>query len=132
MRKDSFGSYTYHPLNERIKRILLRNFNILSSDPETRAVFPQPPLVAYRRDSNLGDILVHTSDSSQFSFQAVHLRAYTLAAALAIIFLATLVSVALDTHLPSRRHSLAKRLAWSTASPVTVAPPSISAKQGVL
>ena len=41
---------TYHPLNERIKRILLRNFNILSSDPETRAVFPEPPLVAYRRE----------------------------------------------------------------------------------
>ena len=61
---------TYHPLNERIKRILLRNFNILSSDPETRAVFPQPPLVAYRRDSNLRDILVHTSDKSQSSFQA--------------------------------------------------------------
>ena len=39
---------TYHPLNERMKRILFRNFNILSSDPETRAVFPQPPLVTYR------------------------------------------------------------------------------------
>ena len=57
---------TYHPLNKRIKRILLRNFNILSSDPETRAVFPQPPLVAYR----LRDILVHTLESSQSSFQA--------------------------------------------------------------
>ncbi|CAH3190924.1 unnamed protein product [Porites evermanni] len=62
---------TYHPLNERIKRILLRNFNILSSDPETRAVFPQSPLVAYHRDSSLRDILVHTSDSSQSSVQAV-------------------------------------------------------------
>ena len=61
---------SYHPLNERIKRILLRNFNILSSDPETRAVFPQPALVAYCRDSNLRDSLVHTSDSSQSSFKA--------------------------------------------------------------
>ena len=61
---------TYHPLNERIQSILLRNSKILSSDPETRAVFPQPPLVAYRRDSNLRDILVHTSDSSQPSSQA--------------------------------------------------------------
>ena len=61
---------TYHPLNERIKRILLRNFNILSSDPETRAVFPQPALVAYCHDSNLRDSLVHTSDSSQSSFKA--------------------------------------------------------------
>ena len=40
----------------------------MSSDPETRAVFPQPPLVTYRRDSNLRDILVHTSDSSQSTF----------------------------------------------------------------
>ena len=61
---------TYHPLNERIKRILLRNFNILSSDPETRAVFPQPALVTYCRDSNLRDSLVYTSDSSQSSFKA--------------------------------------------------------------
>ena len=61
---------SYHPLNERIKRILLRNFNILSSDPETRAVFPQPALVTYCRDSNLRDSLVYTSDSSQSSFKA--------------------------------------------------------------
>ena len=62
-------------------------------------------------------------------FRRVHLRAYTLAAALAITFVAILVSVALNTRLSSRRRSLAKRLA---ASPVTVALPSISAKQGVL
>ena len=46
----------------------------------------------------------------------------------AITFLATLVSVALKTLLSSRRRSLAKRLAWSTAPPVAVAVPSISAK----
>ena len=44
---------TYHPLKERINRNLLRNFNILIGDPETRKVFQQPPLVTYRRDSNL-------------------------------------------------------------------------------
>ena len=64
-------------------------------------------------------------------FRRVHLRAYTLAAALAITFVAILVSVALNTRLSSRRRSLAKRLAWSTASPVAVALPSISAEQGV-
>ena len=58
---------TYHPLNERIKKILLRNFNILSGDPETRKVFSQPPLVAYRRDSNLHDVLLRNSDSSQLN-----------------------------------------------------------------
>ena len=53
------------PLSERIKRILLSNFNILSGDPQTKEIFPQPPLVAYRRDRNVRDILVHTADHSQ-------------------------------------------------------------------
>ena len=62
-----------------------------------------------------------------------HAKSYAdYSAALTISFLATLVSVALNTLLSSRRRSLAKRLAWSTASPVAVALPSISAKQGVL
>ena len=39
---------TYHPVNERIKRILPRKFNIMAGDPETREVFPQSPLFAYR------------------------------------------------------------------------------------
>ena len=53
---------TYHPLNDRIKRILLGNFNILSADPATTEKFPRPPLVEYRRDQNVRDILVHTAD----------------------------------------------------------------------
>ena len=65
-------------------------------------------------------------------FTRVHLRAYKLAAALAITFLVTLMSVALNTLLSSRRRSLVKRLAWSAASPVAVPLPSILAKQGVL
>lgn len=60
---------TYHPLNERNKRILLRNFNILTGNPETREVFPQPPLVTHCRDSNLRDIFVRTWDCSQPSSQ---------------------------------------------------------------
>ena len=56
---------TYYLLNERIKQILLDNFNTLSSDPESKETFPQPPLVAYRRDRNLRDILVHTTNSNQ-------------------------------------------------------------------
>ena len=112
---------TYHPLNERIKRILLRNFNILPSDPETRAVFSQPRLVAYRRDSNLHDILVHTLDTANPVLRRVHPRAYMHSVSLSITFLATPTSVALNTLLSSRRRFLAKRLAWSTVSPVPVA-----------
>ena len=53
---------TYHPFNTGIRKILLDNFNILSMDPETCGIFPEPPLVSYRRDRNLRDILVHSTD----------------------------------------------------------------------
>ena len=53
---------TYHPLSSRIKHILLNNFNILMSNPTTAAIFPAPPIVAYRRHCSLRDLLVHTSD----------------------------------------------------------------------
>ena len=56
---------TFHPLSERIKRILVSNFNILSGDPQTKEIFPQPPLVAYRRGCNVRDTLVHTADRNQ-------------------------------------------------------------------
>ena len=56
---------TYHPLNGRIKRIVFSNITILLGDSETREIFPQPPMVAYRRDRNLRDIPAHTSDKRQ-------------------------------------------------------------------
>ena len=55
---------TYNPFNVETRRILLDNFNILSSDPETRRIFPEPPLVLNQRERNLGDILVHSADAS--------------------------------------------------------------------
>ena len=55
---------TYHPFNTYIKRYLLQHFRILSTDQQTRDIFPQPPIVAYKRDVNLRDILVHSTDSS--------------------------------------------------------------------
>ena len=55
---------TYHPFNTHIKRYLLQNFRILSTDLQTRDIFPQPPIVAYKRDLSLRDILVHSTDSS--------------------------------------------------------------------
>ena len=36
---------TYHPLNNRIKRILLDNFSTLTNDPATNNILPGPPLV---------------------------------------------------------------------------------------
>ncbi len=56
---------TFHPLSERIKRILVSNFSILSDDPQTKEIFPQPPLIAYRHDRNVRVTLVHTADRNQ-------------------------------------------------------------------
>ncbi|KAL9985333.1 hypothetical protein ACROYT_G007723 [Oculina patagonica] len=58
---------TFHPLSERIKRILVSNFSILSGDPQTKEIFPQPPLVAYHRDRNVRDTLVHTADRTNLA-----------------------------------------------------------------
>ena len=55
---------TYHPFNTHIKRYLLQNYRILSTDQQTRDIFPQPPVVTYKCDLSLRDILVHSTDSS--------------------------------------------------------------------
>ena len=52
---------TYHPLNSRVQRILLDNFYVIADDPATSLIFPQPPMVAFRRDDNLRTSLVHTT-----------------------------------------------------------------------
>ena len=49
---------TYNPALPRISNILRSHFNILLSSNRCREVFKQPPIVAYRRSSNLRDILV--------------------------------------------------------------------------
>ncbi|XP_078364096.1 uncharacterized protein LOC144648396 [Oculina patagonica] len=72
---------TYHPLSSGIKHILLNNFNILMSDPTTAAIFPAPPIVAYRRNCSLRDLLVHTSyrcaTDQQGTFACEHPRCRT-------------------------------------------------------
>ena len=51
---------TYHPHSSLVKNVLFRHLSLLRSDPETRSVFPNYPLVAYRRDRSLKDMLVHS------------------------------------------------------------------------
>jgi hypothetical protein len=51
---------TYHPHNLAAVKIVMSNFHILLTDPSTRDIFPDPPLVAFRRDRNLQDLLVHS------------------------------------------------------------------------
>ena len=44
---------TFHPHNNPVKAIILNNFKILQNDPETGAIFWQPPLVSFKRDKNV-------------------------------------------------------------------------------
>ena len=52
---------TYNQFNTGTKRILLDNFEMLLSDPATRRIYPELPLVSYRCDRNLKDYLVHSA-----------------------------------------------------------------------
>ena len=54
----------YNQFNTGTKRILLDNFEMLLSNPATRTIFHELPLVSYRRDRNLRDYLVHSAERS--------------------------------------------------------------------
>ena len=71
---------TYNQFNTGTKRILLDNSEMLLSDPTTCTIFPELPLVSYRRDRNLTDYLVHSaerSDSDAGTFACRHPRCLT-------------------------------------------------------
>ena len=52
---------TFHPHNIPVKQILLSNFPILQDDPKLTSLFRRPPLAAYKRDRNLGDLLIRST-----------------------------------------------------------------------
>ena len=52
---------TFHPQNLQVKNVILRNFGIVQEDPFLKAVFAKPPLVAYRRDKNIGEVVVRAA-----------------------------------------------------------------------
>ena len=52
---------TFHPRNNPVKAIILNNFKILQNDPETGAIFSQPPLISFKRDKNVGNFLVRSA-----------------------------------------------------------------------
>lgn len=49
---------THNPSLPRISNILCKLFNIVVSSTRYREVFKHPPIAAYRRNSNLRDIIV--------------------------------------------------------------------------
>ena len=52
---------TFHPHNHAVKSIILSNFKLLQNDPETGRIFPQPPLISFKRDKNVGNFLVRSA-----------------------------------------------------------------------
>ena len=54
----------FHPHNLVVKKIVQHNWNILSRDPLIGKLFSEPPLIAFKRQQNLRDMLVHSRLSS--------------------------------------------------------------------
>ena len=52
---------TFHPQNHAVKSIILRNFKLLQNDPDTVRIFSQPPLISFKRDKNIGNVLVRSA-----------------------------------------------------------------------
>ena len=53
-------SLLYHPSIHRVRKILLSNWNLLQVRTEVAQIFDQPPLIAYKRDTNIRDMLVRS------------------------------------------------------------------------
>ena len=49
---------TFHPHNHAVKSIILKNFKLLQNDPDTGRIFSQPQLISFKRDKNIGNVLV--------------------------------------------------------------------------
>ena len=49
---------TYHPTNQRVVKIIRDNFTLLQDDPTTKHIFTEPPLISYRKDRSLRQVLV--------------------------------------------------------------------------
>ena len=53
-------SLLYHPSTNRVRKIIQSNWSLLQSRAELAAIFSQPPLIAYKRDTNIRDMLVRS------------------------------------------------------------------------
>ena len=52
---------TYHPVSNKIRSTLLSNWPLLLTSTEAATIFTEKPLFAYKRDTNLQDMLVRSS-----------------------------------------------------------------------
>ena len=56
---------TYHPALDSLGKVARRLHPMLTNSEEHRKVFPEPPLIAFRRCKNLKDILVRARLSNE-------------------------------------------------------------------
>ena len=71
---------TFHPHNNAVKSIILKNFKLLQNDPETGRIFLQPPLISFKRDKNIGNFLVSSAfktSEQPVTFKCAHARCKT-------------------------------------------------------
>ena len=52
--------FTYHPSTEKVVSAIMDNTHLLEEDASTNRIFTEAPLVAYRKDRSLRDLLVHS------------------------------------------------------------------------
>ena len=52
---------TYHPVNTEVCKVVKHHYKTLSKDQEIGRIFKEPPMIAFRRDRNLKDILVRST-----------------------------------------------------------------------
>ncbi|CAH2321350.1 Hypothetical predicted protein, partial [Pelobates cultripes] len=57
---------TYHDASPEVTRIIKDNWKMLACDDTLPKVFKEPPLICYRRNTNLRDLLVHTDPSKSY------------------------------------------------------------------
>ena len=68
-RRNQRNSIHHHlpstkPCCHAVKNVILKKFKVLRNDPETKHIFPLPPLILFKRDKNIGNFLVRSSFKS--------------------------------------------------------------------
>ena len=51
---------TYNPATPNLKKILMKHWHIIQQQPRLAHIFKQPPIVSYRAEKSLKDVLVRT------------------------------------------------------------------------
>jgi hypothetical protein len=66
---------TYSKALSNIHEILPKNMKILYNSEKMKRIIDEPPIVSYKRDKNIKDILVHRKQNLQFDGKGIGCRA---------------------------------------------------------